>query len=102
MPRTLAQYRGTVVASYRMRELTADQQVTVLYALRVMAKDTRATGKDRREARDVYQHLVTRVMSDDDFRPYDCTGGMWCRCPVSTPCAQRGTSHVTGHVAAAT
>lgn len=102
MPRTLAHYRGTVVASYRMRELTADQQVTILYALRVMAKDTRADYKERRQARDLYLHLTGRGESDDDWRPYDCTGGQWCRCPVSTPCSARGTSHVTGHVATAT
>lgn len=59
------------------------------------------SASNRRAARDAYEVLIGGIdgPTDDFYRSTECTGGQWCRCPVTSPCPQRGTSHVTGFVA---
>jgi hypothetical protein len=70
----------------------------IRYALDAVASGrvTTSAADNRRRARTAYEGLTNGPTEDGEWRAAACTGGQWCRCPVTTPCPARGTSTVTG------
>lgn len=79
-------------------ELDTTQEMSIIrYALSRagVAADYPPTADNRRAARTAYEALAGPT-DDDEWRALWCTGAEHCQCPVDKPCAQRGTSRITG------